>query len=156
MRTDLVDLYIFTITSSGQVLLLQLRRAREPMLGSWHPVMGHIEPTETAVAAALRELHEETGLAPHSPAWAGFWQLEQVHPFFMADTNQIWLTPRFAVRVTPGWSPTLNAEHDAVRWIDADHAHRHFLWPGQTLAIQEVFRTILPGGPASECLRIKL
>ena len=38
--------------------------ARTPMRGTWQPVMGHIEPGERARDTAVRELHEELGLAP--------------------------------------------------------------------------------------------
>lgn len=43
-----------------RVLLVQ--RGRAPARGSWTLPGGRIEPGETPAAAALRELHEETGL----------------------------------------------------------------------------------------------
>ncbi|MEQ9317329.1 MAG: NUDIX hydrolase [Henriciella sp.] len=44
----------------GQVLLV--RRGTPPMTGEWSLPGGRIEPGETAKAAALRELREETGV----------------------------------------------------------------------------------------------
>lgn len=44
-----------------QVLLV--RRAKPPALGLWSLPGGHIEPGETAAAAVLRELMEETGVS---------------------------------------------------------------------------------------------
>lgn len=44
----------------GQVLLV--RRGTPPMTGQWSLPGGRIEPGETAKEAALRELHEETGV----------------------------------------------------------------------------------------------
>ena len=39
-----------------------IRRAKEPNAGLWSPPGGKVEPYETALANALRELREETGL----------------------------------------------------------------------------------------------
>lgn len=144
LRTDILDAYVFRRTPhpTAGAELLQLRRARPTMAGGWHPVMGHIEPGETAARAMWRELAEETGLTQSlSPA---AWALEQVHPFFLPDRDEIFLSPRFAVEAPPGWSPTLNHEHDAARWVPMAEAHTHFLWPGQLACVAEVARLILP------------
>lgn len=42
--------------------VLLIRRGRPPRLGEWSLPGGRIEPGERAVDAALRELHEETGV----------------------------------------------------------------------------------------------
>lgn len=140
IRADVVDVWVVKARRAGGWELLQLRRAREPLARTWQPVMGHIEPGETAVAAAVREAREEIGLDVRGRAALAFWALEQLHPFFIAAINAVVLSPRFAVRVGPRWEPTLNAEHDAHRWVRATPAsvRAAFMWPGQWAAAAEI------------------
>lgn len=49
------------VFASDTILLVQ--RAKSPAKGKWSLPGGHIEPGETAHDAALRELHEETGIS---------------------------------------------------------------------------------------------
>lgn len=52
--------------NAGRVLLIRHKR-----LGTWLPVGGEIEPNETPLEAARRELAEETGLVGTFPATPG-------------------------------------------------------------------------------------
>lgn len=52
--------------NAGAVLLVRHRR-----LGAWLPVGGELEPGETPLEAARRELHEETGLEGAFPPGLG-------------------------------------------------------------------------------------
>lgn len=152
IRSDIVDIYLFRRSGiQPGTELLQLRRATNPMHGSWHPVMGHIERGETAAACAVREMREETGLT--RPQTLGLWALEQVHPFYIAKTDEIVMSPRFAAEVAPGWEPTLNDEHDAARWIPLGEAPQQFLWPGQVASIAEL-RTMLDRPDRLDALRL--
>lgn len=153
LRSDIIDVYIFRrdvrAPDVRDIHILQLLRATEPMAQTWQPVMGHIEPGETAVVTALRELKEEVGLVPGAPAFTGMWALEQVYPYYIADLDCIVLSPRFAVEVASDWSPTLNAEHSASRWIGVPfHAGQpgvdFFLWPGQRSCVADLLRDIVP------------
>lgn len=49
-------------------LVLLVRRGDEPAQGMWSAPGGHIEPGETAIDAARREVWEETGLLAHDLA----------------------------------------------------------------------------------------
>ncbi len=51
---------IAVVVRAGQVLLV--RRKKEPDAGKWGFPGGHVEPGETALAAATRELAEETSI----------------------------------------------------------------------------------------------
>lgn len=168
IRADIVDVYVFRCREgakvAGDVEFLQLLRAKPPLDKTWHPVMGHIEAGETAVQCAVRELAEELGLRPaaaadevggQDAALRGFWALEQVHPFFIAEIDAIVLSPRFVAEVTPGWEPTLDDSHAQHRWVPRDRVERFFMWPGQLAAIREITGSLLPDGSLSrERLRV--
>jgi dATP pyrophosphohydrolase len=170
IRTDVVDVYIFRrrrargrIDPTGEVTggddvveLLQLRRAAGDtvsggtLAGTWQCIMGHIEQGETAIDCAWRELAEEVGVGRGNPHLLGIWALEQVHPYFLARSNAIMLSPRFVAEVATEWEPTLNEEHDATRWIRAADAEKLFMWPGQRASIREIRQEILKPGSLSE------
>ena len=175
IRSDIVEVMVFRTTASPGPELLQIKRARDPLKDTWQPVMGHIEPGETAVQAALRELREETGLAGTDtpPATAptavpsslprasvpspllGLWALEQVHPYFIAAIDSIVLPARFAVQASPSWTPTLNAEHTHHRWVLASDAAQWFMWPGQAAAANELIAHLLtPGSLCRDALKV--
>jgi 8-oxo-dGTP pyrophosphatase MutT (NUDIX family) len=136
----------------GLVEFLQLRRTAEPMAGTWQPAMGHVESGETAMHTAVRELGEEVGLRAGDPAWLGFWQLEEVHPYFVAALDAVVLSPRFAVLVDEPWEPDLSGEdaHDAYRWVEAASVGEMFMWPGQCRACDEAMGLLARRGSAIE------
>lgn len=128
----------------AEVYLLQVLRSGPPLADSWHPVMGHVERGERATDALWRELREELGL--EAGELIGAWALEQVHPFFIAELDAIVMSPRFAAEVKPGWTPALNEEHSAFRWVAARDAAEAFMWPGQISACREIVDRLLPEG----------
>jgi len=55
----------------SDVGFLLLRRSKEPNLGKYVPVGGHLEPFETPRAGAIREVKEETGVSIEEPRLRG-------------------------------------------------------------------------------------
>ena len=135
---------------AGRVELLQLRRV-DGMAGSWHNVYGGVEPGETAVQAALRELWEETGLAPRA-----LQQVEHLETFYFQSSDRIVLMPVFLAEVDPEAEPRLNEEHDALRWIPAEEAERWFLWRSQREAVRRGLEELDRQDPAAALLRVDL
>ena len=63
----------------GRVLLIE--RAKPPV-GLWSLPGGHVEFGETARAAALRELREETGVAAELTGFVGLYEIIRERPAF--------------------------------------------------------------------------
>lgn len=91
-----------------RVLTLQ-RAAGVRSTGAWEIVHGSIEPRETPVQAALRELREETGFAPE--------RLYSIttNPFYLSRSDTIQVAVAFAAVVTSA-KFTLGVEHSRAKW----------------------------------------
>src|SRR2546429_928685 len=112
VHVSFIDAYLLRSGGAGLEVLV-LRRApggRSP--GSWETVHGHIEPGETPVQAALRELREETGIEP-----ARLYNVSRVEAFYRHQTNEIVLIPVFAGLVDARAAVRHSAEHDRAEWL---------------------------------------
>jgi dATP pyrophosphohydrolase len=121
--------------SEWSEVLIHVRRGNEflvahrsPDSGAyWHTIAGTVEAGEEFLAAAVRELREETGLEVN--------ELQPLGEF--AYTRESWEdepglrvhVEAFLVDVEPGWEPVLNEEHDAYRWLPRNEAAELLFWP---------------------------
>lgn len=158
IRSDIGDLYIFRRTPA--IEFLQLRRVGGSLHGSWHPVMGGIEEGETAPEAMLREMHEEVGLEATDRRVLGYWALGAAGAAYLpprrVSEELILIGPKLALEVAPGWEPTLNDEHDGVRWIAEPKIDALFMWPNQRAAAREVISMLEPGCAAEPFMKLEL
>jgi 8-oxo-dGTP pyrophosphatase MutT (NUDIX family) len=132
-RVRLVDVYVVRRGAAGLEVLVLRRSASVRCPGSWEAVHGHIEPGETPVAAALRELEEETGLSA-----ARLYNLSRVESFYLHRTDEVALAPAFAALVPPGEPVRLSAEHDAFDWPTLEQAVTRFAWPRERRAVTDL------------------
>lgn len=142
VQVSFIDAYLLRSGAAGFEVLV-LRRApggRSP--GSWETVHGHIEPGETPVQAALRELREETGVEP-----ARLYNVSRVEAFYRHQTNEIVLIPVFAGVVDPRAAVRHSAEHDRAEWLEPRKATARFSWPRERRALDDVL-SILGSGDA--------
>ncbi len=55
-----VSVNVILVNDRGEILMA--KRKREPFIGTWNTLGGHVNPGETAEEAARREVKEESGL----------------------------------------------------------------------------------------------
>ena len=149
IQVHYVVVFVVRPYGNGHQLLLAHRAPGRYMGGTWHVISGGIEPGETAWQAALREMREETGLAPEA-----FYRLSTITSFYRADTDSLNTAPMFCALVDKDAVATLCAEHTACDWVDVRDADARLIWPVDRQALEEVRSVILSGGPARDSLRI--
>jgi dATP pyrophosphohydrolase len=157
VRTMIVDVYVLRMrrgtgagTLTPEVLVLR-RAAGERCAGTWETVHGHIDEGETPVAAALRELREETGLPPER-----LYNVSRVETFYLHARDVLALIPVFCAIVPADAPVTLSAEHDRGEWLGADEAARRFAWPRERRALADALQLFGTGdaGGVDDVLRV--
>ena len=100
-----------------RVLVIEHRRLR-----TWLPIGGELEPAETPLEAAVRELREETGLAGGFRPLAG--ALDGVpagllgYEEHQAGSKGLHMNFVFVAEVQPDATVVPNDEFGAFRWVD--------------------------------------
>ncbi len=132
-----VSVYPFRRTVDGIQFLTLLRSPNLPLAGSWQAVHGSLEPGETAVQAALRELREETGLNA-----VRFYVVSYVEQIFDPSIDAFLFIPVFAAELPADAEVVISFEHEAAEWCSLEEACKRFVWPNQREAIRRVLEDI--------------
>ena len=108
---EIVSVIVVAIENpEGKILLLKRAPHKKLAPNLWNIVSGHIEENEEPLAAAVREIGEETGLSV---------ELAKEYPMYDVDYDgKIWRTWAFRFS-TPHKEPTLNEEHSEFMWVDS-------------------------------------
>lgn len=106
----------------------------------WQPVTGGIEKGESAMQAAVREVREETGLAP-----IRWWSLEHLATFYDVARDHIRLVPVFAGEVAWTDPVHLSHEHDRYAFVPIPKAWSQVLWATQRRALEALAEEVLSG-----------
>ena len=132
IRVALVDVVVFRRIGTLEILLL--RRGpdgRNP--GSWESVHGGIDPGETPVEAALREVREECGASQGT-----LYNLSSVESFYRHERDELSLIPVFAFELPRDFVVQLSSEHDRFTWSAVSAARQQASWPRLRRAITTV------------------
>ncbi len=137
-----VEVYVFR-RRARRVEFLALRRSRDraKLPGVWQPVTGKIDPGEGPLAAAVREVAEETGL--HPKHW---WALESASLYYDVTGDRVLALPLFAAEVGSGARVHLSEEHDEWAFLSTRDAAARWLWNQQRRALERVREEVLRGG----------
>ncbi len=87
---------------------LLLRRSKEPHLGKYTPIGGHLEPFETPQAAAIREVKEEAGISIKEPRLRGV--LTETSP-----TEYNWIVYIYTANITA--IPPVECVEGTLEWV---------------------------------------
>ena len=148
IQSDYISVYPFSTESKGPVKFLVLRRKSSLELGdTWQFVHGKIEEGETAIQAAFRELHKETGFSPD------FIYSLDPEVLYDAKTDCIQIIPAFAAKMRSYSTPVLSIEHSYYEWVTSDEAFLRVIWENQHRKIAEIMQ-MLKDGFSGEKFRI--
>jgi dihydroneopterin triphosphate diphosphatase len=152
-RHNLVTVFVVRPDQTGTSQeFLQLHRVPEDYLGNtWQIVRGTVEERETFLQGALRELQEETGLAPRE-----FYRLGSVELFYTPVDDTIWHSVAFCAVIDRTQQVQLNEEHDAFRWVPRGQFDQHIMWASERALLPDLCRDILDNGIAKPQLRLEI
>lgn len=143
--SSIVEVCVFRFrTDHPEYLLLQRAPDEELYPGLWQMVTGSIDGSESALAAALRELREETSLRP-----ARLWVVPWVNTFYDRKHDAVQITPVVVAQVETRPEPVLSREHTAFEWLRVQEAGRRLVWPGQRRALEIIHEYIAGALPAA-------
>jgi len=147
----MIDVYVLRPSRAGAEALV-LRRAeggRSPE--SWECIHGHIEPNETPVQAARRELAEEAGF--ETPR---LYNLSRVDLFYSHRLDYVALIPAFVAIVQADAEFRLSVEHDLGEWLLVKQARERVSWPRLRRGLEDAEALFGSGGtgPLEDVLRV--
>lgn len=151
IEVGVVDVYLIDPQLDPWRVLVLHRAPGEKRGGTWETVHGQIDTEETPEDAAIREVHEETGLAIQR-----LYNVT-VHSFYLHLKGRVEVAIVFCGFVDSGSPVTLSAEHSEYSWMSLEDAPARFTWPRAAQVLHEIGRLLATGdaGPAEDVLRVR-
>ena len=131
-----IDAYIYCF-NENKLNFLTLKRSKTKIYEHlWQGVAGKIEKGETASQTAIRELKEETGLAPYRMFVA-----DHISSFYESNFDQINIVPVFGIEVK-SLDVILSDEHCEFKWTTFEEAYDILTWNGQKKGLKVVYEML--------------
>lgn len=117
----------------GWKFLILQRAKTESYGGYWGFMTGGKRGAETVAQVVVREMREETGLAPQS-----MWASEYLVQFYEPEFDKIWILPLIVAVVEHDCVVKLSSENGDYRWLPPAKAKHLVSWKNLERAIEEV------------------
>lgn len=122
--SELVEVFIYRKVEDEFEFLLLKRSKDEAFPDIWSVAGGKVRKNEKASDAAIREMHEETGLkAKH------FYLVDAVNTFYEISLDVIHIVPVFLSEAEEV-DVNLSEEHSEYKWMKYDEAYEKIFWNG--------------------------
>ena len=133
--TNYIELHICRKSAEGYRFLL-LKRSEDSKIypGIWQMITGTIESHENTKQTLLRELEEETGLAPKS-----VYSIPRINTFYLAVSDKICMSPVFLAFVESD-SVKISDEHTEYKWAAFEEAKKLIHWPNQVESLEVIMK----------------
>jgi len=110
------------LTNQGRILALKRSEKVSSCQNMWAGVSGYIEPGETPLQTAMKEVEEETSVHGCRP-------IRQADPILVRQSDMVWVIHPFLMEC-PTESITIDWEHTEYRWISPSQVDEHVTVPG--------------------------
>ena len=150
VQVGVVDVFVCRHHQDGLSVLVLRRGTGTRCTGAWEVVHGRIEPDERPEDAAVREVHEETGL-PVARLYSVTCQA-----FYLHRLSTVQIAVVFVAFVGKDDAVRLGPEHDAAEWLTPDEAEGRLSWPRSVSALKDVVQVLHTGdaGAVEDVLRV--
>ncbi len=122
VEASLIEVFVYRETTDGRKYLLMKRSSSEIYPGIWSVCAGSIERDEKTLEAAVRELHEETGLIPEA-----MYAVDTVNIFYEPIEDKMHIVPVFLARVSEP-DIVLSDEHSEYVWTGLEESGKLLHW----------------------------
>ncbi|MBW3565101.1 MAG: lipoyl(octanoyl) transferase LipB [Acidobacteria bacterium] len=131
-----IEIVKVVVTRNDAVLLLQRKNDRG---GFWQPVTGRIEPGESSLDAAARELREETGLDPSGLREHPLRQSFVIDPEYLGSSAISFADERtFHLEHRGNEVVRLGPEHQRYEWVSRERVPDRIRWSDDREAIEAI------------------
>lgn len=128
-----VNVAVVKKDDDGWKFLILKRAEAESYGGCWGFLTGGKKETETVAGVVVREMLEETSLAP-----ASMWATEYLVQFYEPEFDAIWILPLIVAVVESSSVVKLSAENSDFRWLPALQAKHLVTWRNLVQAIEDI------------------